>query len=120
MCRSQQRRNYENSHVGSNYPYVNRKKEILSPVPEFASSGARVVEVSGPAHNQHWGAGRSGITNVRSDDYPRAFGKSGGPGTRSMENISHSSPGTRRRRNYEQTQIGVGGVAVTNGRPGYR
>ncbi|XP_064385497.1 catenin delta-1-like isoform X2 [Halichondria panicea] len=101
------RRNYENS---SN-SYYNRKPEALSPVPEFA-----IRSIDGPAHNQWGSAGRRNA----SDDYPpHGLSGGGGPNTRSMENIPHGSPSTRRRRNYEQTQIGVGGV-VTNSRPGYR
>ena len=84
---------------GGGYLYPNRKKDLLSPVPEKTSGGARVVEISMPPLTQY-NLSRS-----------RGVG-SGGPGTRSMENVSQGTPPRRRRATYDQQ--------LSNGRLHYR
>ena len=85
--------------MGGAYHHVNRKQDILSPLPESTAGGARVVEISMPPSSSQYPSNRKWNT---------------GPATRSMENISHGTPPSRRRagRNYEPH--------LPNGRPHYR
>lgn len=107
------RREYENSPGGNSYLFaMSRKKELLSPVPESTSSGARVVEISPPGMGgQQRGVMRTwGVTEGGG-----VTSSMGVANARSMENISQGNSPMSRRRNYRETQVGM-----SNGRPHYR
>ena len=113
VYRSARRREYENTHAtASSYLYPMRKKELLSPVPETTSSGARVVEISAPPPNTvthtHRGVPSGGGRNWPVPPASAAAPPPPPPGTRSMENIPQGTPpGSRRRKMYEHTHIPI-------------
>ena len=102
------RREYENSPGGNSYLFATRKKELLSPVPESTSSGARLMEISPPGSQRGvmrtWGVAEGG--GMMSSSMANA---------RSLENISQGNSPVSRRRNYRETQVGM-----SNGRAHYR